>query len=226
MRALERDRSARYATGQAMADDLEVVLHETGFHSRMVGDLLREAFGSDLSTSQESLSKVTPELLAKLVGEDGEPGTGTLPSSSGTKRRQWSWQRGFSLVGAAAVTAALAGLLLARGGGGSSLARLRTAAEPATAIVAPPVDPVPPAAIVTPKPTASEPAAAAPAAAGTEGADADDEASAEPTRERGKHRSKRSHRHRSSRREAEPEDRVVRGLSVDPFAEAKRGGQP
>ena len=46
MRALERDRNKRYPTGQAMADDLEAVLRETGFHARMLPDLLREAFGS------------------------------------------------------------------------------------------------------------------------------------------------------------------------------------
>jgi hypothetical protein len=78
---------------------------------------------------------------------------------------------------------------------------------------------VPPAADVTPP-------GAGPAAAADEADEAPDGAGADPTRERGKHRSKRSHRHRSSRREAEPEDRVVRGLSVDPFAEAKRGAKP
>ena len=45
MRALERDRDTRYPTGQAMAEDLEAVLRETGFHARMLPDLLREAFG-------------------------------------------------------------------------------------------------------------------------------------------------------------------------------------
>jgi hypothetical protein len=207
-----------------MADDLEVVLRETGFHSRMLGDLLREAFGSDLSTSQETLSSVTPELLAKLAGED-EPGTGTLPSSSGGRRRQWSWQRGVSLIASAAVTATLAGLLLARGGGANSYARVGPAAPPAAKAIAPSVDPLPPAAVAPPKPAAAaEPAAAdtpSPAAPGGAVKAAAGEQAAPP--ESGSQRSKRSHRH-GSRRQTQ-EDRVVRGLSIDPFAESQRPGK-
>ena len=142
MRALARDRNTRYPTGQAMADDLEPILRETSAHPRMLADLLREAFATDVAKSQESLSSVTPEMLAKLTEDTVEPGTGTLPSSSGTKSRQWSRQRGFSMVGAAAVTATLAGLLLARGGGGSSHAEVRTPAPPAVTV--PSIDPIPP----------------------------------------------------------------------------------
>ena len=221
MRALERDRNARYPTGQAMADDLEPILRETSAHPRMLADLLREAFAPDVAQSQESLSSGTPEMLAKLTEDTVEPGTGTLPSSSGTKSRQWSRQRGFSMVGAAAVTATLAGLLLARGGGGSSHAEVRTPAPPAVTV--PSIDPIPPAAgtpaarATPPAPPVAEPAAASPTA--------DDAPEAD------RHRSKRSHRHRDrDRGKAEapttPEDRVVRGLSVDPFAEAQRGAKP
>ena len=92
----------------------------------MLSDLLREAFGSDLSNSQEALSSVSPEMLASLA-EDSAAGTGgTQPAAGSGARRQWTAQRGFSVVGAAAVTATLAGLLLARGGGGRSLAHERT----------------------------------------------------------------------------------------------------
>ena len=222
MRALARDLDARYPTGQAMADDLEPILRETGSHPRLLADLLREAFTTDVAKSQESLSSVTPEMLAKLTEDVAEPGTGTLPSSSGNKRRQWSWQRGFSMVGAAAVTATLAGLLLARGGGGSSHAEVRTPAPPAVTV--PAIDPIPPAAgaagrAAPPRPS-SPPRSRRPRA--------------RPSRRRaeaGRHRSKRSHRHRDrDRAKAEaaptPEDRVVRGLSVDPFAEAQRGAKP
>jgi len=221
MRALARDRNARYQTGQAMADDLEPILRETGAHPRMLADLLREAFTTDVARSQESLSSVTPEMLAKLTEDTVDPGTGTLPSSSGTQRVQWSRQRGFGMVGAAAVTATLAGLLLARGGGGSSHAEVRTPAPPA--VIVPSIDPIPPAAgtpaarATPPAPPVAEPAAAGP--------------TAEDAPEAGRHRSKRSHRHRDrDRGKAEatttPEDRVVRGLSVDPFAEAQRGAKP
>ena len=68
MRALARNRNDRYPTGQAMADDLEAVLHLTGFHARMLPDLLRESFGADVSKSQETLSSVSPELLAVAGG--------------------------------------------------------------------------------------------------------------------------------------------------------------
>jgi eukaryotic-like serine/threonine-protein kinase len=217
MRALERDRNARYPTGQAMADDLEIVLRETGYHSRMLGTLLREVFGSDLSKSQESLSSVTQEMLATLTGDDDGTATGTLRDSSGDGRPQWSWQRGFSLVAAAAVTATLAGLLLGRGGGGNSYARERV--EPATGAgpIVPTVDPLPPAVNARPAPrAAAEPPAGSPPV----------EAAPDVTaRDTGKHRSKRAHRGHGSRKQVE-EDRVMRGLSIDPFAEAQRTAKP
>ena len=56
-----------------MAEDLEAVLRLTGFHARMLSDLLRESFGSDVSKSQETLSSVSPELLASLA-EDSAVG--------------------------------------------------------------------------------------------------------------------------------------------------------
>ena len=71
--ALDRDREKRYPNGQAMADDLEAVLRETGFHARMLPDLLREAFGSDLSNSQEAMSSLTPEMLASITGDPVAP---------------------------------------------------------------------------------------------------------------------------------------------------------
>ena len=140
MKALARNRNVRYPTGQAMAEDLEAVLHLTGFHARMLSDLLREAFGADVSKSQETLSSVSPELLASLA-EDSAAGTGGTQPTAGSTSRQWSLKRGISVVGAAAVTATLAGLLLARGGGGRSLAHERNEAVSA-AIAAPAPAPV------------------------------------------------------------------------------------
>jgi serine/threonine-protein kinase len=207
MKALARNRNVRYPTGHAMAEDLDAVLHLTGFHARMLSDLLRESFGSDASKSQETLSSVSPELLASLA-EDSAAGTGGTQPAAGSTPRQWSLKRRISVVGAAAVTATLAGLLLARGGGGRSLAHERN--EAVSAAIATPA-PAPVAAVPAAQPAAPE--AAAPAAP-------------EATGEESRSRSKRSHHHhRSSRKQAE-EDRVARGLSIDPFAEAQRGGKP
>ncbi len=221
MKALARNRNVRYPTGQAMAEDLEAVMHLTGSNSRMLADLLREAFGSDLSKSQESLSTVTPEMLAALT-DDSVPGTGgsgTLPGVDARPRpQQWSWQRGLGMVSAAAVTAVLVGLLIARGGGGRSQAQERHELPPAATapVVAPVVAPVAPA----PAPAAAK-EDPAPAAA-TAKAD-DDEADESDER-----RPKSSHRHHSHRhgRDKGQSDRVVRGLSIDPFEEAARGGKP
>jgi serine/threonine-protein kinase len=214
MKALARNRNVRYPTGQAMAEDLEAVLHLTGFHARMLSDLLRESFGADVSKSQETLSSVSPELLASLA-EDSAVGTGGTHPTAGSTSRQWSLKRGISVVGAAAVTATLAGLLLARGGGGRSMAQERTETTVSAAIAAP--APAPVAAVPTAQPVPAAPAApeaAAPAAA------------AEAAGEESRSTSKRSHHHHRSSRKQGEEDRVSRGLSIDPFAEAQRGGKP
>jgi hypothetical protein len=52
------------------------------------------------------------------------------------------------------------------------------------------------------------------------------EPAAEAAGDESRSTSKRSHhRHRSSRKQAQ-EDRVARGLSIDPFAEAQRAAKP
>ena len=213
MKALARNRNVRYPTGQAMAEDLEAVLQMTGFKPRMLADLLHETFGSDLTKSQESLSSVTPEMLAALT-EDSVVGTGTLPTA-GENAPQWSWQRGLAVVSAAAVTAALGGLLLVRGGGGRTQAHERSEAPPAAVI------PTPPTAEPIPEPAPKTPPKAAVAPAADEAGDEEDRSSSKSHR----HHSS-SHRHGRGRGQSESgqSDRVVRGLSVDPFEEAARGG--
>jgi serine/threonine protein kinase len=212
LRALDRDRDKRYPTGHAMADDLEAVLRETHFHSRMLPDLLREAFGAGLSNSQETMSSVTPEMLASL--NDVATGTDEIPPADpGAAKRRWGWRRVASVGGAAAVTLALGALLLARGGGGTSQARVQLpapAAAPAP-VVAPQIAPLE---RTPPAPPERDIAAAAPTAPTAE----------EDARTNDK-RHRRSRRHHASSKEADA-DRVVRGLSVDPFAEAARGGKP
>jgi serine/threonine protein kinase len=198
MRALERDRLKRYPHGQAMADDLEAVLRETSFHARMLPDLLREAFGSDLSKSQESLSSVTPEMLALLTGDPATNSGTEIPTSDGKQSRpQGSWKNVFAVVSTSAVTTALGLLLLARGGGARSQAQERAALPPAAAIAPAVID-------RTPAPAEVPVAPAAPADA----ADGDDAAHTG----KGAH-----HHHRSSHRQHAQADRVARGLSIDPF---------
>ena len=197
LRALERDRSKRYPNGQAMADDLEAVLRETGFHSRMLPDLLREAFGSDLSKSQGSLSMVTPELLASMA--DGATGSGTESmSSEGKAAGQARWKKIAAVIGAGAATLALGGLLLARGGGGRSQAREKIEASRAAATVPPVIQPV-----IAP----TAPAEAAPAKNPTDEAAADDD----------DQKPKSAHHHHGSHKQRAQADRVARGLSIDPF---------
>jgi len=197
MRTLARDRAERYPNGQAMADDLEAVLRETGFHSRMLPDLLRDAFGSDLSRSQESLSSVTPEMLASLVGDPGgETASGTeTPTSTGRVTRP-RWRNVVAIVVTLAATAALGGLL-ARAGGGRSQARERVQALPAAAIMVPLIEPTAPA---------GDPAAvpSAPATAGD-------------TPEAGDRKSKGARHRRGAHKQRSQVDRVARGLSIDPF---------
>jgi serine/threonine protein kinase len=200
LRALERDRAKRYPDGQAMADDLEAVLRETRFHSRMLPDLMREAFGADLSRSQETLSKVTPELLASLTG-DTATGSGTAVQTSDVRQAQrGSWKNMAAVVTASAVTATLGLLLLARGGGGRLLAGERAGALPPAAIVLPLIVPTSP----------TPPAAVDPAAPANPPADADGDDGARKSKGG-------SHRHRAAHRQRAQADRVARGLSIDPF---------
>jgi serine/threonine protein kinase len=227
LRALDRDRTKRYATGHEMADDLEKVLRETAFHSRMLPDLLREAFGSDLSRSQESLSLVTPEMLASIAEETGTGSDTSVPKAEVERRQQGvRWKRVMAVFAASAATVVLVALAVGRGGGGRSQAHERPPAPPVTAPapkIAPlaPVTPGPalaPAAEQAPAPE-QEAAPAAPATAAEE-ADRGDDSD-------GKHKRRHRHRDRAARKQAAQEaDRVVRGLSVDPFAEAARGSKP
>ena len=207
MKALERDRDKRYSNGQTMADDLEAVLRETGFHSRMLPDLLREAFGSDLSKSQESLSSVTPEMLASLTGDSTSAATGSnteMPTSTGSGAPRALWKNVAAVVGFAAVTATLGGLLLVRGGGGRSQAHERIEPPPVAATKMLVIEPVAPPAPPAP-PDQTKPAAPAPGATADEAADD------------GAHKSKGAHRRRPAHRQRAQADRVVRGLSIDPF---------
>jgi serine/threonine protein kinase len=206
MRALERDRDKRYPNGQTMSDDLEAVLRETGFHSRMLPDLLREAFGSDLSKSQESLSSLTTELLASVAGDPSATGSDTeIPAPVGKEPPRARWKNVVAVVGFAAVTATLGGLLLARGGGGRSQAHERMQVPSAAATKLLVIEPAAP-------PEKAEPAGASDVAKEAAAAPAGETAAADGAR-----KSKGARHKHSSHRQRAQADRVVRGLSIDPF---------
>ncbi len=214
MQAIARDPDARYQTGQEMADDLDEVLRETKYSSKMLSDLIRELFGFG-SSSQAAMSALTPELLATFSAPDDRPPTAsasvtpvTGPHTSGRRRHVV-----VGLAGAAVVVAALAGLVIARGGwsgeptsdSGALSRSLPAAPSPA---IAPAVDPMP---MPTP---ASAPAVGNVTPAPEAAAAGDDDASGdkpEPAR-------RRAHRHKVKAER----DRVLRGLSIDPFSGGAR----
>jgi hypothetical protein len=64
LKMLARDPNERYATGQALADDLEVVVGETKYQSRMLPAFLAQLFGTAPSSAHMALSMASPEMLA------------------------------------------------------------------------------------------------------------------------------------------------------------------
>lgn len=64
LKALARDRDERYQTGQSLADDLEDLVAQTRYHSRMLPALLNELFGSAPSSAHLALSNAPADLFA------------------------------------------------------------------------------------------------------------------------------------------------------------------
>jgi serine/threonine-protein kinase len=121
MHAIERDPDKRYSSGRAMAEDLEEVLRETGFKTRMLPQMLHELFGTGLHSSQVALSQLTPELLA--AASDGtNSGYDSLPLT-GTTGRLFvnSWRLWFAIAATVAV-AVLATYFIVRNGKSHSIA--------------------------------------------------------------------------------------------------------
>jgi serine/threonine-protein kinase len=107
LRMLERDRAKRYQTGKALADELEEVLRECNFRSKMLPAMLIELFGSGIHTSQVALSCLTPELLLAPTEGLRTDGTGSLALAPVAGRgRPWRWW----LAGGALVVAAIVAL--------------------------------------------------------------------------------------------------------------------
>jgi serine/threonine protein kinase len=201
MRALQRHPDARYPNGQAMADDLEKVLQETKLAVRMLPDLLNDLFGS--STTNQAMAALTPELLAQCA-DDPDSHT-ELPSVKTVAPPRRRPRPLLSAAAAISWTAALGALLLVRGGGGQSNASELTQSLPAAVSVRQMPNP-----IVVPTTPVSAPAPVEPAPEPARAAAEDEPTAPAPTRRRTSRKRVRAER-----------DRVLRGLSIDPFAEAK-----
>ena len=208
LRAVARDPDERYATGQEMADDLDDVLRETKFSSKMLADLIRELFGFG-TTSQAAMSALTPELLADFAAPDEHPPTASAsvtPVTGPHTSRGGRWL--VVAFAAVAVAVAAGGIVLMRDGSTSSQAAALPSLSMPTAMPPPSVpvvDPMPAAAAV---PDAPPPEAAALT---------EDEAStgkSEPGRKRAHRKKVRAER-----------DRVLRGLSIDPFSSSSGGAR-
>ena len=226
MRALERDPARRYGSGQEMAEELEEVLRETKFNSRMVGTLMVELFGSGQQSSQFALAALTPELLA-LAGASDVSGT-RLPSpvDASTKaiqkpahRFHWTSRRLWGGVGAAAALVVVVAALASRSGSARPAVKATMIAEsraPATTASAPSEVPAPaalPAPVPAKDPSPSSSARARTASTITHAARAPASARRVP-----------SARKPAATKPAVDTSRIASGLSIDPFAEAAARG--
>jgi len=121
MHAIERDPDKRYSSGRAMAEDLEEVLRETGFKTRMLPQMLHELFGTGLHSSQVALSQLTPELLV-AVSDGTQSGFASLPSTGTTARVLANSWRVWAAIAATAAVAIFATYSIVNGGKAHSVA--------------------------------------------------------------------------------------------------------
>jgi len=230
LRALARDPERRYQTGQEMADDLEGVVAETRYHSKMLPALLRQTFGADLKTGPMALEGLEEELAAAADGSISRGSKPSLPAAEvapppGDERRGPSWRRmlvgGASVVGVMSLAAAIlfgrqAAVSQERRPSGfvvSGAARLReNVPAPALPAVAAAAETTPPLAApsVSGARAVAQPARALPIASNdSRGARKNSDA---PSARSGA-KSVRRARIETDR------DRIARGLSIDPFSE-------
>jgi serine/threonine protein kinase len=216
-RALAREPAERYATAQAMADELDSVLEELRHQARALPDLLHELFGAELASRQIPTTTLTPEMLAacradssSASGSAGAPDPTPLAVLPAPERDEYSISIGagapvrppsrwLSWVAGSVGTATLLLLLVARGGGGRS--------QGAT---------LPPPPVVFPGATLLEPKLAPALKIGPQG-----EAEAPPQNQAGEPAPGESSVARPGHHARwSGKGRIARGLSVDPFAEA------
>jgi len=217
-RALARDPAERYATAQALADDLDRVLEELRHQARALPELLHELFGAELSSRQIPTTTLTAEILAACRADpsSGSARAIVVTSASAADPTPLAPQRGpepdeysisvgvgapvrppsrwLSWVAASIGTATLLLLLVARGGGGRSQGA--TLPSPPVASSGGATPELAPAAQIDPPPLGkAEPQSP--------------EAAVPPTVLAPGHHARWSGK-----------GRIARGLSVDPFAEA------
>jgi hypothetical protein len=214
-RALAREPAERYATAQAMADELDRVLEELRHQARALPDLLHDLFGAELSSRQIPTTTLTPEMLAACRADSssasaGAPGPTPPAALPAPERDEYSISIGagapvrppsrwLSWVAGSVGTATLLLLLVARGGGGRS--------QGAT---------LPPRPVVFSGATLLEPELAPALKIGSQG-----EAEAPPQTQAGEPAAGESSVTRPGHHARwSGKGRIARGLSVDPFAEA------
>jgi serine/threonine protein kinase len=203
LRMLERDRAKRYQTGKALADELEDVLRECNFRSKMLPALLVELFGSGIHSSQVALSCLTPELLLATAEALPIDGTGSRALAPvGSPRRPWRW----AVAGAVLVVGVMVvwGLLGGWVGGRN--------ASPVASTPGLPAAPVAPAAPVMAPVVAPAPAPPVPD-------HSLEAASSSP-------KAKRAAVKRAVKASGSSDDNAItNGRSIDPFAEAAKRGR-
>jgi serine/threonine protein kinase len=195
MRALERDPEKRFPNAQAMADELEEVLRETKFKSKMLPGLLYELFGADLRSTQVPVSALAPELLG-----EADINVSSLSVTPLSVFEPWKfWRRGFWSTRSWRMWT-VAGLVIGASGFSAGMVARAQSAPIVTAPVAPPpvLAPVPPP-VLAPVPAAVPPTPV--------------EVSTEATPALTK---------RAKRARANADANLIQsGRSIDPFAEAR-----
>lgn len=206
LRALARDPAMRFATTQAMADQLEEAVRATSYQTRMLPDLIYDLFGSGLQSSQIAMSGVTPELLAAAGASEIATNGGSYRTAFARRTRWWRRRSWPVAVGAAAALTIFAiAVLLALRPGGTRVEVSQPAAQAAPALAAPPA--------ATPKTlttVAADPAPVVP------------EKPSEPPPSKIKKGAVKRAKGAPGNNTNNP---IADGLSIDPFAEAATRGQ-
>lgn len=213
LRALERDRTKRYATGVAMADDLEEILRETNYQTRMLPSLLIESFGSGTHSSQVVMSSLTPEFLEAMTPSDvpaSRPGFQSFIRSF-VQQRFASRASRWTIVGIGVMTALLLVWGLVTGKERSS----QTDLNPSRFSTEHPIPRVVPLEPTNLLPISTTPTVASP----EDGADSAMRVAANPTSE--KFKRKLIGKKNTQSRKPTITNPIGDGLSIDPFYEAE-----